>query len=52
MASKEVQGWQMEKPQSPSTPPCTRCGKQPCFITSILDPKCGPYFPNVPVRMR
>src|SRR5262245_53340096 len=28
----------------PICPPCTRCGKQPRFLTSMLDPKVGRTF--------
>src|SRR6516225_10209809 len=29
------------KTPKPTSPPCTRCGKQPEFVTSMLDPKAG-----------
>jgi hypothetical protein len=33
----------METPE-PGCPPCAGCGKQPHFITSMLDPKAGRTF--------
>jgi hypothetical protein len=30
--------------RKPTSPPCTRCGEQPQFTTSMLDPPTGRTF--------
>jgi hypothetical protein len=36
--------WRMQGQPDPICPPCTRCGKQPQFLTSMLDPRAGRIF--------
>ena len=33
-----------ERMEKPTCPPCIRCGQQPRFIASMLDPKAGRTF--------